>query len=80
MDRLLLIAERYLGPISAAIYIQNKTEDLPFVMEFIRSNQLIQKFVDIHLLSQFENEVSRKEPFPNLCLKYLFNYLDILSH
>lgn len=63
LDRLKLIAERFLGPVSAAIYVQVKQKELPLVMDFIKANPLVQQYVDIHLLYQFQNEVGKEKSF-----------------
>jgi len=53
VDRLLRIkdmADSWAGPISAAVYVKNGTEELPIIDELFQSTDSVRKFVDFHVL------------------------------
>jgi hypothetical protein len=54
LNRIPLIAERHGGPVSAAVYIKNVEEELPLIMQTVKQSQHVRRFVDFHLLLQFQ--------------------------
>ena len=57
LPRLVEIAERWHGPISAAVDITN-TSQVPLVIKTWMKNECMRKYVDIHLV--YDDEVKKK--------------------
>ena len=57
LNRIVLTAERHGGPISAAVYIRNPEEELPLIIQTVKQSEHVRRFVDFHILYQFNEGV-----------------------
>ena len=69
LPRLVEIAERWHGPISAAVDITN-TSQVPLVIKAWMENKYMREYVDVHLV--FDDEVKKKITLNAHCLAICF--------
>lgn len=65
LDRLLLVAEKFRGPISASVYIK-RPEEKDQVISSLKIHALLRRYVDFHLLYQFDHDVIWTNIFDHL--------------